>query len=48
MGSSKNVVDALSKRFLVLQEFQVSTLGFEHLKEIYKEDTEFKECNDPA
>jgi hypothetical protein len=38
------VVDALSKRCLTLQEFQVNTLGFEHLEEMYSDDLEFKEA----
>jgi hypothetical protein len=32
--STKKVVDALSRGCLMLQEFEVDTLGFEHLKEI--------------
>jgi len=32
----------LSRRCLILQEFQVRTLGFEHVKEMYKEDPDFK------
>jgi hypothetical protein len=41
--SDNKVVYALSRRSLVLQEFQVKTLGFEHLKEMYREDPDFKE-----
>jgi hypothetical protein len=41
----------LSRRSLILQEFQVETLGFEHLKEMYQEDSDFKEayeaCKNP-
>ena len=43
-GSSKKVAYALSRRSLVIQEFQVKTLGFEHLKEMYQEDLDFKEA----
>ena len=38
------VVDVLSMRCLILQEFQVKTLGFEHLKEMYSDDLDFKEA----
>jgi hypothetical protein len=45
------VANALSRRSLIVQEFQVETLGFEHLKEMYKEDAYFKEayeaCKNP-
>jgi len=41
-GNDKKVVDALSKRSLILQEFQVKTLGFEHLKEMYCDDPYFR------
>jgi hypothetical protein len=34
-GSANKVANALSKRSLFIQEFQVKTLGFEHLKEMY-------------
>ena len=43
-GSANKVADALSRRCLILQEFQVETLGFEHLKEMYQEDPNFKEA----
>jgi hypothetical protein len=50
-GSANKVADALSRRCLILQEFQVETLGFEHLKEMYQEDPDFKEayeaCENP-
>jgi hypothetical protein len=42
--NSNKVVDALSGRCLILQEFQVKTLGFEHLKEMYCDDPNFKEA----
>jgi hypothetical protein len=44
VGNAKKVVDALSRRCLILQEFQVKTLGFEHLKDVYCDDTDFKEA----
>jgi hypothetical protein len=40
--SANKVADALSRRCLILQVFEVETLGFEHLKEMYQEDPEFK------
>jgi len=43
-GNSNKVVDDLSRRCLILQEFQVESLGFENLKEMYKEDSYFKEA----
>jgi hypothetical protein len=43
-GSSNKVVDALSRRCLLLQEFQVNVLGLDHLKEMYAEDVGFKEA----
>jgi hypothetical protein len=49
--NDNKVADALSRRSLIVQEFQVKTLGFEHLKEMYKEDVDFKEayeaCKNP-
>ena len=50
-GSANKFVDALSMRRLILQEFQVKTLEFQHLKEMYQEDLDFKEdyeaCENP-
>ena len=43
-GNSNKVADSLSKRCLVLQEFQVNVLGFDHLKDLYSEDVDFKEA----
>jgi hypothetical protein len=40
-GSPNKVADALSRRSLVIQGFQLKTLGFEHLKEMYQEDLDF-------
>jgi hypothetical protein len=42
--NANKVVDALSRRCLILQEFQVKTLGFEHHKDMYCDDTNFKEA----
>jgi hypothetical protein len=50
-GNANKVGDALSRRCLILHEFQVNTLGFEHLKDMYCDDTDFKEayeaCENP-
>jgi hypothetical protein len=42
--SSNKVAYALSRRSLIIHEFQVKTLGFEHLKEMYQEYPYFKEA----
>jgi hypothetical protein len=44
VGNDNKVVDALSRRCLILQEFQVMTLGFEHLKGMCCDDIDFKEA----
>jgi hypothetical protein len=50
-GTANKFANALSRRCLIMQEFQVETLGFEHLKEMYGEDAYFKEdfeaCSNP-
>ena len=43
-GNSNKVEAALSRRCLVLQEFQVNVLGLEHLRDMYEEDAGFKEA----
>jgi hypothetical protein len=52
VGNANKVVDALSRRCLILQEFQVETLGFEHIKDMYHDDVDFKEayeaCANPS
>jgi hypothetical protein len=42
--NTNKVAGALGRRCLILQEFQVKTLGFEHLKDMYCDDTDFKEA----
>jgi hypothetical protein len=42
-GTSNKVVDALSRKCLILQEFHVKTLGFDSLKEMYRGDLDFKD-----
>jgi hypothetical protein len=50
-GTVNKFANALSRRCLIMQEFQVETLGFEHLKKMYGEDADFKEdfksCENP-
>ena len=43
-GNANKVVDALSRRILIRQEFQIKTLGFDHLKEMYHNDPYFEEA----
>jgi hypothetical protein len=43
-GTANKVVDALSKKCLILQEFRVKTLGFHSLKDMYKDDSYFKDA----
>jgi hypothetical protein len=51
-GAANKVVDALSRKCLILQEFRVKTLGFDNLKEMYRDDSYFKEayesCENPV
>ena len=42
-GNDNKNFHALSTRCLILQEFQMNTFGFEHLKEMYSDDPDFKE-----
>jgi len=43
-GQANKVVDALSRRALLLQESTVQVLGFEHLKDLYQTNTDFNEA----
>jgi hypothetical protein len=43
-GTANKVVDALSKKCLILQEFRVKTLGFDSLKDMYRDDLDFKDA----
>lgn len=51
-GQANKVADALSRRALLLQESSIQVLGFEHLKDLYQTDTDFKEafeaCQNPV
>ncbi|XP_074305015.1 uncharacterized protein LOC141639944 [Silene latifolia] len=42
-GKDNVVADALSRRFIMLSYMEQRVLGFEHMKEFYKEDPNFKE-----
>jgi hypothetical protein len=43
-GTTNKVVDSLSRKCLLLQEFRVKTLGFDDLKDMYGYDLDFKEA----
>jgi hypothetical protein len=47
-GTANKVVDALSRKCLLLQEFRVKTLGFDYLREMYQTDPDFKEAYEAA
>jgi hypothetical protein len=43
-GTANKVVDTLSRKCLLMQEFRVKTLGFHNLKEMYGDDPDLKEA----
>jgi len=43
-GKANKVVDALSRRCLIMQEIQIQILGFDYLKDLYDIDADFKEA----
>ena len=51
-STANKVVDALSRKCLIFQEFRVKTLGFNNLKEMYRDESDFKEsyeaCENPV
>jgi hypothetical protein len=42
-GTANKIVDALRRKSLLMKEFKVKTLGFDNLKDMYKDDPDFKE-----
>jgi hypothetical protein len=42
--TANKVLDALSRKCFLMQEFRVKTLGFDNLKEMYRDDPNFKEA----
>jgi hypothetical protein len=42
-GSTNKVIDALSRKCLLMHEFRVKNLGFDNLKEMYRDNPDFKE-----
>eukprot|EP00253_Pinus_taeda_P015482 PITA_15482 len=42
-GKANKMADALSRRALLLQESTIQALGFEHLKDLYQTNADFKE-----
>jgi hypothetical protein len=43
-GTANKVVDALSRKCLMMQKFRVKTLGFDNLKDMYRNDPDLKEA----
>jgi len=43
-GKSNRVVDALSRRCLLLNEMGVNVVGFDFMRELYEDDANFKEA----
>ena len=43
-GKANKVEDALSRRSLVIQECKIQILGFEFMKELYAQDSDFQEA----
>ena len=47
-GTANKVVDALSRKCFLMQEFRVKTLGFDNLKEMYRDEPDFKEAHEAS
>jgi hypothetical protein len=47
-GTANKVIDALSRKCLLLQKFRVKTSGFDDLRDMYRDDLVFKEVYEAA
>jgi hypothetical protein len=47
-GTANKIVDDLSRKCFLLQEFKVKTLGFDDLRGMYADDQDFKEAYEAA
>jgi hypothetical protein len=47
-GTANKVVDALSKKCFLLQEFKAKTLGFDDMRDMYANDSDFVEAYEAA
>ena len=43
-GTNNKVLDALSKRLLTVQEFNLKIIGLDGFKNLYEEDIDFSEA----
>ena len=43
-GQANKIVDALSRRHLVVQEGKIQVLGFKFMKQLYEQDSDFQEA----
>jgi hypothetical protein len=48
LGTANKVVDALSRKCLLMQAFKVRTLGFENIRDMYIDDLDFVEVYEAA
>jgi hypothetical protein len=46
--TANKVTNTLSRKCLLMQEFRVKTLGFDNLKEMYRDDPYFKEAHEAS
>jgi hypothetical protein len=45
-GTANKVTDALSRKCLLLQEFKVKKMGSDDLRDMYRDDPDFKEAHE--